>query len=186
MFITAERATRVAFSEPTFRVQPALLVAKGNPFNIKHASDLVTHPGRVAVLSGSVEQAWVQRMGVPSARIAVVPDALTGLRAVQGGIVASLVLSAPTLRWMARDAGGRGVEVLTFDGDAAPGTNAMGGGYGAFAFRPQDERLRDAWNTVLQTVVGQPEHLALVQPLGFSSSDMPGGVRLAELVHSAP
>lgn len=186
MFITAERAKRVAFSEPTFRVLPALLVARGNPQRIHRAADLKPASVRVAVLSGSVEQAWVKRIGVASDNAVLVPDALTGLRAVQGGLVEALALSAPTLRWMAQSADGRGVEVVTLTSEQDSGVDGLGAGYGAFAFRPQDAPLREAWNGVLRGLVGQPEHLALVAPWGFSAAEMPGDVRLAELLNSAP
>jgi len=53
MFITPERAGRVAFSEPTFRVQPGLLVAAGNPLGLHAYADIVANPAvRIAVLEG--------------------------------------------------------------------------------------------------------------------------------------
>lgn len=45
-------------------------------------------------------------------------------------------------------------------------------GYGALAFRPQDEALRDAVNAELKQWLGSEEHLKAVEPFGFDRSNL--------------
>jgi len=107
MLITAERAARVAFSEPTFRVQPGLLVAEGNPFGLHAYADVVANSAvRIVVLEGSLEERMLRNLGLSADRLVRVPDALTGRVAVESGQAQCLALSRPSLRWMVRSAPG--------------------------------------------------------------------------------
>ncbi len=57
LFVTPERARRVAFSKVTFHVRSGLLVAKGNPKKLCSCRQVLHDPSvRLAVLSGSVEE----------------------------------------------------------------------------------------------------------------------------------
>ena len=50
--------------------------------------------------------------------------------------------------------------------------------HGGFAFRPEDEDLRAAWNVELRRFIGSSEHVALVAAFGFSAEELPRmGVR---------
>ncbi|NCC33922.1 MAG: transporter substrate-binding domain-containing protein [Chloroflexia bacterium] len=182
MFITPERATQVAFSEPTFHVQQALLVAQGNPKRLTSYQQAVAHPDAViAVLSGSVEATLLKAMALPEQRTLTVPDARTGLVAVEIGLADGFALSASTLRWM------RANEMLYKSELADPfvhpdATLTRQLGYGAFAFRPADGQLRHAWNDVLKDLIGTAEHLRLIAPFGFGVEELPGSITTAEVL----
>ena len=170
MFVTPERRRLAAFSVPTFHVRPGLLVRRGNPRHIASYRQLAGLDGvRVAVLSGSVEEAQLRRLGVRPDSLVAVPDALTGRVAVESGVADALALSAPSVQWMALSGrlGRAEAARLTTDGEA-------GEGLGAFAFRRGDRALRRAWDQVLRGYVGTPEHLALVSRFGFTAADLPG------------
>ncbi len=171
MFITPERARRVAFSEPTFQVGPGLLVARGNPLDLHSYADLAAKGDiKAAVLSGSVEEALLWRKGLPEERMVRVPDAQTGRAAVNSGLVQALALSMPTVRWLARnDPSGRTEPAEPFS--IAPAMAAVS--HGGFAFRPGDDALRAAWDEELRRFIGSPEHQALVAAFGFSADDLP-------------
>lgn len=182
MFITRDRARRVAFSEPTFHVQPGLLVPKGNPKKLtsyRQAASL--SDSRIAVLSGAVEAKELERLGMPESRLLFVPDALVGRVAVESRLADGLALSSPTVRWMAlRDQLGKTEMVETPDD---PGTNGEEHlGFGAFAFRKSDAQLLTAWNAVLKNLIGSPEHLALIQEFGLTSKELPGNTTTREIL----
>jgi len=180
MFITPERALRVAFSRPTFSVRPALLVRRGNPHglrsyeNLLHAAHL-----RIAVLSGSVEERRLLVDGWPAERLVRVPDALSGRRLVSAGQVDGLMLSAPTVRWMALGPEAGEVEM------AGPFTSTRDGrpaepDQGAMAFRRQDRALRQAWDAQLESYLPSEEHQRLMGQFGFTAFELPDPPATAE------
>jgi polar amino acid transport system substrate-binding protein len=175
MFITPERERRVAFSRPTIRVRPALLVQKGNPQQLHAYADILRRNSvRIAVLTGSVEEKQLLQIGVPVARLVQVPDARSGRILVETAQVDGLALSAPTIRWMiVRKTVTRAEMAEPFlESGPADGQPAQ---FTAFAFRKKDRALRDAWNREWEKFAGSPEHLRLVGQFGFSAADIPLG-----------
>ncbi|MBK1653293.1 transporter substrate-binding domain-containing protein [Allochromatium vinosum] len=173
LFVNAERARQVRFSRPTFRVRPALLVAKGNPYALRACEDLLGQPElRVAVIAGSVEQALLHRVGLADERLVPVPDALTGSRAVESGLADVLALSSPTLRWRLEQAPLADVELVQVPDEP---TTLAGADYGigAFAFRLIDQRLAQAWDEAARDYIGGAEHRALLKRFGFGPTEVP-------------
>lgn len=182
MFITPERAERIAFSEPTFHVQQGLLVAKGNPLRIDSYQRLLAlSDARVAVISGAVEETLLRRMGLAERQLVFVPDALAGRVAVESGMADGLALSSPTIRWMGlRDQLGKTQIAHPFDQPEPALKEKLG--FGAFAFRPKDRQLLAAWNAQLKRFIGTQEHKALIFQFGFSAEELPGGVSTREVL----
>ena len=46
-------------------------------------------------------------------------------------------------------------------------------GHGAFGFRKEDQDFVDAFNAELKKFIGSPEHIALVEPIGFGKDYLP-------------
>jgi len=182
MFITPERGTRVSFSEPTFHVQQGLLVAAGNPKQLKSYAQATTQPGiKVAVISGAIEEAVLMDLGLDDSQIIRVPDALTGRVAVETGVVDGLALSALTIRWMAsQDQLGRTEMAQPFMQENLLQYQHLG--YGAVVFRQEDKQLRAAWNAALKNFIGSPEHLNLLDTFGFTPQELPGIVTTKEIL----
>jgi polar amino acid transport system substrate-binding protein len=182
MYITRERAQRVAFSEPLLHVQQGLLVRAGNPLKLSSYQEAVSRPDvRLAVIAGAVEERLLRRMGIPENRIVVVPDASTGRVAVESGVVEGLALSSPTIRMMAaRDELGQTTVAQPFEQPAPAFTQENG--YAAFAFRTADRQLLAAWNTALRSFIGSPEHLQLMTEFGFSEAELPGPMTMEEIL----
>lgn len=181
MFITPERARRIDFSEPSFHVFPALLVEKGNPHALHSYQDVVANPAlRCAVLAGSIEEMAFRALGMPTARLVLVPDVLTGRVALETRLAQCLALSAPTLEWMIlQDRLGK-TEVVR-DVSAATGS-AVGSGYGGFGFRKDDQKLLQAWNRELKMYVGSEEHIRLIATFGFTKQELPGNITTEEVL----
>lgn len=169
IFITPERSAKVLFSLPFSHTRQGLLVRRDNPLRLVSYEDLAARPSvTVAVLDGSVEQLALLRLGMPEARLFVVPDPAGGLAAVRSGRADCLALSEPTVSWLAGETSG-GVEV------AQPfyeSSNAAAGQSG-FAFRPGDRELAERVNAALRRYIGTPEHLETVTPFGFGAGSLP-------------
>jgi ectoine/hydroxyectoine ABC transporter solute-binding protein len=182
MFITPERAQRVAFSEPIFHVSQGLLVAKGNPLLLSSYADAAHKPGvRVAVLSGAVEEDMLRRSGLAPGAIVKVPDALTGRVAVENGVAEALALSAPSIVWMTSHGQlGRTEAARPFVQPQAELSSRAG--YGAFAFRKSDQALCAAWNAALKDVLASRGYQEIMAASGFSAEDYPGAVSTKEIL----
>lgn len=183
MYITRERANRVAFSEPLLHVQQGLLVLQGNPKRILSYQEAVSRADiRLAVLAGSIEETLLQQLGVPESQIIVVPDALTGRAAIEAGVVDGLALSAPSIRWMAiSDELGHTTLAEPFEQPAPSLTQSNG--YPAFAFRTDDRQLLAAWNAALTGFVGGDEYLQVMEEFGFSATELPGAITTEEILN---
>lgn len=180
MFITPERAARIAFSEPLLRVRQGLLVRGGNPRRIHSYRDALHRPElKIAVLAGSFEEGLLRQMSIPGRQLVAVPDARTGRLAVESGIADGLALSAPTLRWMTREDHRGTTELAEPFEQPVP---ARGSSLCAFGFRKEDRQLRAAWNGVLQPFVASNEHLAILSSFGFSRLALPGALTTNEVV----
>lgn len=176
MFISPERARRINFSEPSFHVQEALLVPKGNPRRLhSFAQALPPADVKIAVLAGSVEESLLLRLGLPDRQLVRVPDALTGRVAVESGTADGLALSSPTIRWMAmREQLGKTEMAEPFEQSELAQKERLG--FGAFVFRKRDGQLQTAWNVELKKFIGSAEHQKLIAEFGFTPNELPGSI----------
>lgn len=166
LFVTPERSRQVRFSRPTICVRPALVVRREAPV-AERAGDGGPRAGRIAVVQGSVEARAFE--GEAGFETLLVPDLATAAAAVSGGSADALAISAPTARSVAR-----ADSTLVLDERPLPGRIAEAArGCAALAFRPADERLAAAFDSVLSAFVGSPAHLDMVTPLGFTGAEMP-------------
>jgi polar amino acid transport system substrate-binding protein len=169
MFVTPERCQQVAFSEPTYGIGQAFLVAEGNPDGLQTYEDLTANPdATLAVMAGAIERTYARDAGVPDDQVMVVPDTAAGTAAVQAGRADAFALTSLSIRRLAD--GAEGVEIAEPFGEVA-GQSVVG--HGAFAFRPEDEAFRQEFNQHLADFLGSEEHLALVEPFGFTKDELP-------------
>lgn len=164
LFITPERSQKVQFSHPTISVRSAFLFPKSRPLVVQSYAQLPASEIRLAVLSHSFEEEQLLQFGMRAERLIRVPDARTGLALVLESRVDGLALSAPTLRWMARQ------QPALCCGESSDDNPSS---LGAFAFRPSDVELRDAWNGILQHYVNSAEHRALASRFGIRENELP-------------
>ena len=180
MFITRERAARVLFSDPTFHVRQALLVLRGNPLDLHSYGQAAAKGARLAVLGGSVEERLIRSLYQAQNLLTVVPDALTGMVAVESGQADGLALSSPTVRWMAKE------DQLGHTEMAEPFEQEPGVvdrlGFGAFVFRKDAAALCAACNAELARFLGSPEHRELVAKFGFTELELPAGMRAGQIL----
>lgn len=174
--ILPERCARVAFSRPDFVAPSAFLVAEGNPLGLRSFGDVARARIPLAVLDGSVEQADATAVGITEVIAFDSEDAL--LRAVLGGRVPVGSLTGISLRDALARQPGSGLEVTGPVERVAADLPPAGG----FAFGPDDEALRDAFDVALADLQDSGAWLRLSEPFGFTEANLPpDGVTTADL-----
>ncbi|MER9235139.1 ectoine/hydroxyectoine ABC transporter substrate-binding protein EhuB [Mesorhizobium sp. M0622] len=169
MFITPKRCAEINYSEPSYGIGEAMLVAKGNPKGVKDFSSIKDNPDlKLAVMAGAVEGGFAKDAGVADGQIVSLPDQSSLVAAVQSGRADAAALTALSIADMAKKADG--VESTKPFGEVA-GKSVKG--HGGFGFRKEDTDLQEAFNAELKKFLGSPEHIALVEPLGFGKDYLP-------------
>src|SRR5919106_5850702 len=164
MFVTPVRCEQVAFSEPTYGIGQAFLVAEGNPKGLQTYEDFKANAdSTLAVMGGAIERTYARDAGVPDEQVMVVPDTAAGTAAVQAGRADAFALTSLSIRRLAD--GAEGVEMAGAFSEVA-GQSVKG--HGGFAFRPDDQAFLDAVNAELAAVIRTQEHLDLVAPFGWT------------------
>lgn len=180
MYITPERCKQVVFSNPTYGIGSAFIVAEGNPKSLHSFEDVAGKTdARLGVVVGAIESDYAKASGVTDDQIVVFPDAASAMAGVVGNRVDAYAATALTVNDLLakRSTGVERAEPFTdpvIDGKEQRG-------YGAFAFRQDDTDLRDAFNEQLASYLGSEAHLAVVKPFGFTSNELPGGVTAEQL-----
>ncbi|WP_288079308.1 ectoine/hydroxyectoine ABC transporter substrate-binding protein EhuB [Shinella sp.] len=169
MFINPKRCAEIGFSEPSYGIGQAMLVPAGNAKKIADYSSFADNKDlKLAVMAGAVEAGYARDAGVAEEQIVTLPDQSSLVAAVQSGRADGAALTALSIADMAKKA--EGVESTTPFGEVA-GKSVKG--HGGFGFRKEDTDLQEAFNKELAAFLGSPEHLALVEPLGFGKDYLP-------------
>ncbi|WP_292437237.1 ectoine/hydroxyectoine ABC transporter substrate-binding protein EhuB [Mesorhizobium sp.] len=95
MWITPIRCKAVAFSDPVLVTEDAVLVKKGNPFNIHSYQDVVKNPQvKIGADRGSAAIEHAVAAGVPSDRILLLTDFNAAIAALTGDRIEALPMSS--------------------------------------------------------------------------------------------
>ncbi len=184
MYITPQRAQEVAFANPEYGIGEALAVKKGNPLNLRSYPDIAAQPqARVAVMSGAIEMEYLQQSGVKPSQMVVVPDQPSAVAALQAGRADAITMTGPSLQAVLDSAKDPDLErVMDFVQPVIDGKSVRG--YGAAAFRKEDQDFVDAYNRELQKLKESGELLHILEPFGFTEQELPGEETAAELSRS--
>ena len=182
MYITPERALEIHFSEPTYCISEAFVVASGNPEDLHSYEDVASNESaRLGVVAGTVERGYARSVGVPDERVVVLPDAPSALEAVRTGRIDAYAGTSLTVQYLLDRADDARLErAVPFSDPLIDGRPIRG--CGAFGVRREDTDLLEAVNRALAGFLGTPEHRKLVEPFGFTAAELPGEVRTADLI----
>lgn len=176
MYVTPERCRQVLFSNPTYAIGEAFIVAAGNPRGLHSYEDLIAQPSAtLGVVSGTVEVGYARKLGLPEARMRVLPDPPSALAAVAAGRIDAYAGTALTVQDLLQRRQQTQVERAAPFTDPQIDGKAVRG-YGAFALRAEDAALRQLLNDQLAGFIGSAPHLKLVSPFGFSAAERPQGM----------
>jgi polar amino acid transport system substrate-binding protein len=178
MYITPDRCGAVAFTQPTYCVGEAFLVAEGNPLELHSYADLIAHStARLGLVSGTVEVGYAEALGVPEDRIVMFPDMASAAAGVAAGRADAFAGTSLTVADLSERLGDTsGLEPADpFEQPVIDGESVLG--CGAFAFRPGDTAVRDTFDAEIANVLGTPAHLEAIRPFGFGEATaVPQGV----------
>ncbi|MDO0933413.1 ectoine/hydroxyectoine ABC transporter substrate-binding protein EhuB [Streptomyces sp. DG2A-72] len=168
MYVNPERCAEVIFADPDYQMLDAFIVRKGNPKGLHTYKDVVEKKAKFATGTGYAEIQYAVEAGYKESDIMIVQDQVAGLNAVEAGRVDVFAGTALTTR-----------EVVKKSAKAeatAPFKPLVGGkphvDGGAFAFRPTETNLRDAFNVELRKLKKSGELLRILRPFGFTKAEM--------------
>ena len=181
MYITPARCSRIAFSEPSYRIGEAFAVRAGNPLALHSFEDVARRPAAtLGVVGGAVEHTYARAVGIPAHRLAVFPDNISALTALRAGRIDAWAATRLTALDLLRKARTAQLELAEpFTDPVIDGRTTVG--YGAFGFRLHDRELLAAFNRELTDFVGSAGHLRLTAPFGITRDMLPGDVTTRDL-----
>ncbi|MEF3304362.1 ectoine/hydroxyectoine ABC transporter substrate-binding protein EhuB [Paenibacillus sp. GYB003] len=181
MFVTPERSKEVLFANPEYSIGQAVAVKKGNPANLHSYADIAKNKDvKIAVMVGAIEEQYLVKSGVAESQIVTVPDQPSAISALQSDRVQAVTMTGPSLQAMLDSAKDGKIErVQPFEQPTIDGKSVRG--YGAAAFRKEDDEFVKAYNAELEKLQASGELLKLLQPFGFTEAELPGDMTAEEL-----
>ncbi len=171
MYVTPKRCEEVMFSEPTFGILDAFVVAEGNPHNISNYESIAANAElKLGVVAGSAQVGYAQMGGVADDNIIQLPDNPTGMAALAAGRIHAYSVSLPGVRQIIAARPDDPIEATAPFGEVA-GQKIVS--HGAFAFRKDDAEFVEAFNKELTAFVGTPEHIAIMEKHGMTADELP-------------
>lgn len=128
----------------------------------------------------AVEHGYLLSSGVSPSQIVIVPDQPSAVAALQAGRVDAITMTGPALQAVLDAAGDPNLErVQDFEDTVIDGRPTRG--YGAAAFRKEDDDFRQAFNRELEALKASGELLDILSEFGFTAQELPGDMTAEEL-----
>lgn len=164
--ITEERCKIVLFSVPYYAAQTGLFVQPENPSHLTSIAEIAGRPGvRLAVITGSSQEAYVLKRLVRTEQLLRVPDNQAGIATVTGGRADAFVAGQFTIPNPEQ----KGVEVIVDKESPVDGAS--------MAFRKEDKAFRDAINEHMIPLIRDGTFEKLYEKYGI-----PNGKAMAQLL----
>jgi polar amino acid transport system substrate-binding protein len=131
-------------------------------------------------MRGAIEVSYLQKMGVKENQIKLVPNQPSAISLLQSGRVDAITMTGPSLEAALKSSNVKDiVRVKNFKQPTIDGKLVIG--YGAAAFRKDDQAFRDAFTKELEKMEKFGELLKTIQPFGFTEENLPGDVTSQQL-----
>lgn len=171
MFITPPRCEQILFSDPDYNAPEAVLVRREDVGRFRTLEDFVRDgAARLGLLLGSFEVDIAAGYGVPADRTVTFASQAGGIDGLLAGRADGFLLTAISLRDAMARRPDAAVELTEPFVPVLDGVEQYGAG--GFGFRPDQRRLRDAFNAELTGLKRSGELLEIVRPFGFTESEM--------------
>ncbi|MDH6626635.1 polar amino acid transport system substrate-binding protein [Streptomyces sp. LBL] len=168
MYVNPERCEQVIFADPDYQMLDSFIVRKGNPKGLRTYKDIVEKKAKFATGTGYAEIQYAVEAGYKESDILIVPDQVAGLNAVEAGRVDAFAGTALTAREVVKKSG-KAESTKAFTPIVGGKPHVDGG---AFAFRPTETGLRDAFNVELRKLKKSGELFRILKPFGFTEAEM--------------
>jgi len=172
LFITAERTSKVAFSDPIWALPDGLIVLSGNPHSISTYSLIAGNPDtKLGAVKGTKQIDEAKLEGIPHDRVIEFGSQEDAIEAIRDGRIHAF--SATAL-------GNRTFVALPGNGDLGiaegfrPPTHSghPSAGFGAFSFAKGDNDLVADFNAAMASYLGTPEHRTMMGRYGFTDAEI--------------
>lgn len=163
MYITAKRREQIEFSDPWYQYGETMVVAKGNPKNIRKLDAADLKGKKAASYLGTVYQDWLDEMKKDGVEVSSYPDVPTALQDIRAGRLDVALVDAPVAAY----------DLATFPElqqaleIVADYTPREVGKIGA-GFRKEDVDLRLAFNKALAEMKTDGTDLRILQKWGLT------------------
>lgn len=168
MAILPQRCPHVLFSQPNSSYGEGLLVAQGNPKNIRSFEHFATATDLIAIMAGADQLEMLQALGVPHERMVTLASNSDAISTVATGRAVAYAATSATIYQLAR----KDNRVEAADPFIDPVINGKAvRSWGAFTFHPDSEALAHAVDQVLAQFKQTEEWREIMTRHGFSQTD---------------
>ncbi|MCC8395585.1 transporter substrate-binding domain-containing protein [Paraburkholderia sp. MMS20-SJTR3] len=171
LFVTPERANRVAFSVPVWAVGDGFLVRAGNPKALNSYASLAKRDdARLGIIASQVQHDSARASGVSEDQIEIFEHQADAIDALRSGAIDAYASTALGNRILADRIGGSVLEAA----EHKPGTNRQQRElpFGAFSFNRGNSALLNAVNAQLRSYLGSPDHRARMAKFGLTRNEI--------------
>lgn len=170
MYINADRAEQILFSDPDYCVGEALAVPEGNPDGLSDFDSIVENGEvTIAILEGAVEIGYADAAGVPDSQVEVFADVNAQYDALEAGRVDAVTGTYLTVKQQTDVLDGfETTDAFTPIGE--DGEEVLG--CGGFGFRMENQDLRDAFNDKLNELQEGDTLVDIITGFGFAEEDV--------------
>ncbi len=168
MYINPDRCEQVIFSDPEYQMLDCFIVRKGNPKGLHSYEDVVRTKARFGTGTGYAQIGYAVANGYPEEDIVILQDQVAGLNAVEAGRIDAFAATPLTARGVVKNSSK--AEATEPFAAVVDGEEQIDGG--AFAFRPTDTELRDAFNVEIHKMRKSGELFRILKRFGFTENEM--------------
>ncbi|MFD1425425.1 polar amino acid transport system substrate-binding protein [Kroppenstedtia sanguinis] len=174
MYITPERCKEVTFANPEYQIGEGLAVKKGNPKKLHSYEDIVGQKDvKVGVMRGGIEVNYLKDMEAKESQIKLYSDQPSVVQALKSGRVDAITMTGPSLRDVLQAQGTDGIEIVEdFKQPVIKGESVVG--YGAAAFRKDDQEIQQKFNEELDKLKENGKLLDILEKFNFAKENLPG------------
>lgn len=170
MYINAERAEQILFSDPDYCIGESLAVPEGNPLGLSDFESVVNTPeATIAILSGAVEEGYAETAGVPDDQIELYTDVNAQYDDLANGRVDAVTGTSLTIKTQVESRDGLEMTESFFPLDEN-GEEILG--CGGFGFRNDNQEFRDAFNEQLNALQEEGALIDVITQFGFAEEDV--------------
>jgi polar amino acid transport system substrate-binding protein len=169
MFVTPERAAKVAFSRPVWSLADGLMVRAGDSGWLASYEAVARDETAVlGVVAGQVQHQTALQAGVPGGRMRVFSTPDAAIDALLDGRIDGYATAAIVHRGLLARLRDDRLALVDF------GTGGTPPALGAFSFALSSVTLREAFDRKLAEFIGSPEHIGIMKRYGFSDVEIAG------------
>jgi polar amino acid transport system substrate-binding protein len=172
MFVRPARCEQVDFGDPEYALGEGLAVAAGNPLGLTRLQDFVDTGARIGAITGGAEVEYADIAGIPKEQQVIFPDGPTAIAGLQAGQIDAVMLTTLSINDLVTKAGDPNIEFVTMSEQPVDADGNPAVGYGAMAFRKDDDDLRLWYNERLAELRESGELLAIMEPFGFTEAEI--------------